>query len=254
MEQTFIKSKENKREEFFTEYLILLREVDTWLIVERVSTIDEDIQEVDELEDIFNFKLSRGNDLAIGAELLGRFHELLSRLDRIEGFLVNNPNETLSLLNIGMNRAINTYRTILNKVRIVELERIFLKLYEFKIIRLNRSFRVCNDEVEELFSVEKIRETIENPPTDAKRKVAKTVWNNITRFKLLNQLGIEDMIITSGIPKGEQNKIVSQIMGVNIDNARKLIDGKYPPQVNTIEEDELKELKPYIDQIRTKRV
>ena len=67
-------------------------------------------------------------------------------------------------------------------------------------------------------------------------KVSKSIWNLPTRFNLFNELGLLKIIQNSYEPRNEQDFIVSQLMGIHLDSAKKLINGTYTGSTNDTEQ------------------
>jgi hypothetical protein len=228
---------------FFEEFLCLFRDVDSYLTIPKHNSgkFDEDLELY--YADLFDLS---GIDK--------RLEDLINNTTKIDGFLVQDANKTIQLMEIGIRRAILSYKRI-DSLKIPHPNESRLKeILRYLIVEVYQSFGICKNEIEELFTTKEIQET-QVLVVEQQRKVVKALWNNSTRYRLVQELGIIDML-TKGQPlkRKQQNLILSQIMGVNEDTARNLINGTYSGKTQPTEDRELDELRNVIELIKPKGV
>lgn len=242
MKSVFLQAK---RDIYFEEFLRLFREVDIW-----ISIPNKETQPKLTIEDI---ELGNVPPMEEGNYLIDRLTDLMSNMNKLDKFLVDNPTETIQILNIGTKRAYLTFMRVESMQSPNTIEHVIKKLLRFIVVEISQMYGVCTDEVKGLFTDREIQEIRNEEIVERTRKVVKQLWNLPTRYELVYQLGIVDML-TRGmlLKKKEQNLLLSQIMGVNEVTARKLIDGKYSGKTQPTEEFELNELKQLIEQIKPK--
>jgi hypothetical protein len=75
------------------------------------------------------------------------------------------------------------------------------------------------------FLKNRIEQNQETPPPPSKKQ-AKNIWGLVARYEFLKEFEIENRI--KGLSQSDKALVISQILGCNIDNAKKIINGKYP--------------------------
>jgi hypothetical protein len=227
---------------FFEEFLSLFRDIDIYTTTPKGNS--------GKFDEIFGLYLDP-YDLSL-VRIDERFMDLLNNTSRIDGFLVQDWDKTIQLIKVCIRRAIVIYKRI-DSFEIPHPNEIWLKgVLRYLIVDIYNSFGICKDEIEELFTIKEIQET---QVVEQQRKAVKTLWNNSTRYKLVEQLGIIDMLIKGKLKKrADQNMLLSQIMGINEDTARKLIDGTYLGKTQPTEDMKLNEISELIELIKPKRV
>jgi hypothetical protein len=98
-------------------------------------------------------------------------------------------------------------------------------------------FEPYDNELKIIYSLKKslteyIEPNKETPPPPSKKQ-AKGNWGLVARYEFLKEFDIEERI--KGLSENDKALVISQILGCNIDNAKKIKNGKYPTN-ETVEE------------------
>lgn len=84
---------------------------------------------------------------------------------------------------------------------------------------------------------------------EPKKKQSKYVWGLVARYNFLKDLGVLDKLYK--LTETDKAKAISQILNCNIDNAKKLKNGKYPTNETKDEQLERKQLIDLIKRTQT---
>lgn len=87
------------------------------------------------------------------------------------------------------------------------------------------------------------------PQPEPKKKQAKDVWGLVARYNFLENLGVLDKL--NKLSENDKSKVISQILGCNFDNAKKLKNGVYQRDETQTEQLERKQLIDLIKRTQT---
>lgn len=122
----------------------------------------------------------------------------------------------------------------------VDIDKVFVCLKEFN--SRNEKHRENNDKATLTSSLNEIQ-------TAYKKKQPKGVWGLVSRYNFLEYLGVWDKL--NKLTETEKANAISQILGCNPDNAKKLKNGTYPTTETQTEQLERKQLIDLIKQAQT---
>lgn len=161
----------------------------------------------------------------------------------LDELIINDYEKVLNTINLFVKRLVIALNSTGYREKRTEIEKSFIPRGRMFVLELSYAYTLNEDYISKIFT----KPEIEEIEIKKGKPLAKTVWNSKTRFELINELGFLKMI-TKGFPiKNDQNFIVSQIMGVCTDTAKKLINKDY--NGNSIEDEDL-QCSQYINQFK----